>query len=68
MNLTIEISWWIIPAIVTIAAFIWAGAVCRSGSSGGSYSGIGDALMALIFFGAASIISLVAWLAWAVLS
>lgn len=68
MNLTIEISWWIIPALVTLAAFIWAYSASNGDSGGGSYSNAGQGLMMVLCFMAAAVPSLTAWLVWALLS
>ncbi len=61
--MTIELGWWLAPLVITLAAFGWATFMSRPSSSP-SY---GDAVVGMFFFGAASIVSLIAWLVWAVL-
>lgn len=67
MNLTIEISWWIVPALVTLSAFIWAYGQAGLPESEGHAAAL-EMVVCLLYYGAAVIASLVAWLAWAVLS
>ena len=60
-DLTIRFGWWLIPAAITVIAFVWASIETpRSGCNG-----IGDAVVAAFLFGTAIIASLVAWLIWA---
>lgn len=61
--MTITIGYWGIPALLTVAAFLWAHAVTPTPSSG-----YGADLTGLVTFGAALIFSLLAWLVWAVLT
>lgn len=61
MSFTIELGWWLAPFAVTIAFFIWAGVNTRP-TANPSYA---DGIIGLLFYGAASIASLVAWLVWA---
>ena len=68
MNLTIEISWWIIPALVTLIAFIWAWSASSGNGGGGTYSSAGQGLMMVLCFMAAAVPSLAAWLVWALVS
>lgn len=68
MNISIEISWWIIPALVTLVAHAWACLASSDGDGGSTYAAIGTALITLLRLGAALIISLAAWLVWAVLT
>lgn len=65
MTLTIEWGWWLAPLAVTILAFGRAYWVDR-GNSGGGYSF--GAIASAFVYGAALIVSLIAWLAWAVLT
>lgn len=67
MHLTLEISWWIIPALVTLAAFVWALMETNQYDSSGYLDLVGP-IVQLLCYGLATIASLVAWLAWAVLS
>jgi len=64
MDVTISFGWWLAPLAVTILAFgyaIWDG----PSSARPSYA---DAVIALIEYGAALIVSLIAWLVWALLT
>lgn len=62
MTYTITLSWWLIPALISLACFSFATVVSfrqepdRFGVAG---------LMSLGLYMAASIVSLIAWLAWA---
>lgn len=62
MTMTISFGWWLLPAAVTVASYLWAWLTTR-----GSRPSFGDAVVALIYYGAATIASLIAWLIWAVL-
>ena len=59
--MTITIGYWGIPALLTVAAFLWSEAVTPKPRSGYDFTG-------LVTFGAALIFSLLAWLVWAVLT
>lgn len=63
MTMTVSFGWWLLPAAVTIASYLWAWL-----SNRGSRPSFGDDVIALILYGAATIASLVAWLIWAVLT
>ncbi|RWF33742.1 hypothetical protein [Mesorhizobium sp.] len=63
MNITVTISWWAFPLVVTIGMFIWTFAKPMQPSSG-----YGVDIMPLIRFGVSAIISLAAWLVWALLT
>lgn len=65
--MTLVISWWAIPLLITIVAFIVAN-VALSPTSGGDYGAIGDALEFVFFNGVAFIVSLIAWLIYALLT
>jgi len=63
MDLTIMLGWWIAPALVTLLAFIIAG------NNLPVYSrGYGDGIAGVFILGVAIIVSLIAWLVWAVLT
>lgn len=66
MTFTVALGWWIAPTAVTIIAFIIAGFMCRDEGSHGDYAAIGNAFVALVIYGAALIVSLIAWLIWAI--
>ncbi|ARM83969.1 hypothetical protein [Marinobacter salarius] len=67
MNLTIEISWWVIPALVTLMAFAWAYKQVGLPKSEGHAAAL-EMVVCLLFYGMAAIASLASWLAWAVLT
>lgn len=67
MNLTIEISWWIIPAVATLTALSWAWLQTRKYGDGPALDIVGPVVL-LLYYGLAVIVSLIAWLAWAVLT
>lgn len=60
--MTISLGWWIAPLVVTLGAFIWA-----LGKSAHTESGYLPVPSATVFLPAATIVSLVAWLVWALL-
>jgi hypothetical protein len=60
--MTITLSAWVLPLAVTLAVFAWA--VVRSSAAGGDYS---FDLMPLVRFAVAIVLSLMAWLVWALL-
>lgn len=62
--MTIHIGWWIIPLLITVSAFI--AAIIPVGNEGG-YSGIGSGMVGCFFLALAAVVSLVAWLVWALL-
>jgi hypothetical protein len=64
--MNIHIGSWAFPLLFTIAAFLCARAKTRE-KSVGDYSGIGEGIGFLVYNGLALILSLVAWLAWALL-
>lgn len=68
MSISIEISWWIIPAIITLIAFGWAHSASSGGGGGDSYSQAGQGIAMVLYFAAAAIPSLIAWLIWAVIT
>ena len=68
MTITIGLGWWLAPLGVTIVAFSWAWFLDRPGKSSTAVGNIVDALQSMFMFGAAIIVSLLAWLIWAVLT
>lgn len=65
MSVSISLGWWLVPAFVTVAAFV---AVRMLGPRMSSRGGVGDVvigLMELLCYCAAAVVSLVAWLVWA---
>jgi len=68
MTLTISFGWWLVPLTVTVVAFV-AAYIC--GASKGPPRGYGDianGIVNLFVYGAVTVVSLVAWLGWAVLT
>lgn len=63
MSVTISIGWWLLPLAATIMAFGWVHWIDRR--SGPSY---GADIGGFILVSLATIISLIAWLVWAVLT
>lgn len=68
MDVTITLGWWLAPAAVTISAFAGMALWDRSQPRSSGYGAVTDGLLALIAYGAALIVSLVAWLFWAILT
>lgn len=67
--MTIEVSWWVVPLIITIIAFVWARVKSPNVERGNTYfAGVGEMLIAMLYFGMAAIASLIAWLIWALLN
>lgn len=64
MSVTIALGWWLVPFMVTVVAVLVALYVEINGRS----SGIGGALVSLLLWAAVIIVSLVAWLLWALIS
>ena len=62
MTFSITLGWWLVPAIVTVCAFgafaLWE----ADQKPAGDYGRIGAAMVALIMFGGAVVVALVAWL------
>lgn len=65
MTLTIELSWWAVPAFVTLVSMGWA--FLTKPEVTGGYFGSMD-LMPAVRFVAAIVISLASWLIWALLN
>lgn len=61
--MTITVGIWIVPAMVTIIAFVVAS--YSTPESQGDYGGIGAAFVGLVYLAGAAIVSLLAWLLWA---
>lgn len=65
--MTIEFGWWLLPLSVTFAAFVWQWRVHKDERPAGDYAVIGAAFGRLITFMAAVVVSLIAWLVYAIL-
>lgn len=65
MTVTISTGWWLLPAAITVVAFIVAYvADADNRRPAGDYAAIGAAMASLFHYGAATIVSLIAWLIW----
>lgn len=68
MTITIGLGWWLLPAAVTVAAFVWRWWLHKGEPrTYGGYSGIGDGIGRLLSLFAALTAALFAWLIWALL-
>lgn len=67
MTFTIEFlgDWWLIPAAITIIAFVFA--MTKFVETSGNDYGLGG-MVNLLFLSMAAVASLLAWLIWAVLT
>ena len=63
MEYTVTLGWWMLPALITLASMMWAFLTPVEPSGGYSFD-----LMPLFRFLGALIISLIAWLAWALMT
>lgn len=68
MTFTITMGWWLVPLAITVATFggfaVWS--ISQPPASG--YDSIGAGIAAAMVFLLATVVSLVAWLVWAVLT
>lgn len=65
MTVTIGFGWWLAPLAITLAALVWHRWVHRDDTHSFGYGGIGNAFGQLLTFSVALIVSLIAWLIWA---
>ena len=66
MSIMITWGWWLVPTLITIAAFGWFAWYWRGfEKASGGYGKMVDGLIALGAFALALVIALVAWLIWA---
>lgn len=63
--MTIVFGWWLAPLAVTVAAFTWQRWVHRNDKPAYGYGTIGAGIGGLLTFSAATVVSLTAWLAYA---
>jgi uncharacterized membrane protein YhdT len=71
MNFTIELGWWLLPLVIAVLSFLVARYFYRDMTLGNTSTGLGgafDAAIWLICYGGATIVSLVAWLIYAILN
>lgn len=62
--MTIHVGWWVVPLVITLAAFGWCAFINYRDSGGGYLDAVANVFNMLIF---AVVPSLVAWLVWALL-
>lgn len=65
MTFTIAFGWWLAPLLITLGSYGYSVWRLISNRSPGDYGHIGQALALLVMLCASTIVSLVAWLAWA---
>lgn len=66
MNIAITLGWWLVPVLVTVAAFTWS--IWRQDRRPAyDYGRIGQGIGNAILHGIAMVVSLTAWLIWALL-
>lgn len=65
--MSFTIGSWGFPALVTIVVFGWLIIAGIRKPSPGGYAAIGDGIVSAFFAAAAAIVSLLAWLVWALL-
>lgn len=68
MAITITFSWWLAPLAVTIIAVGAAYWAEPSRTPPRGYGDIANAIVSVFAWGAATVVSLIAWLIWAVLT
>lgn len=68
MTITIDFGWWLFPLAVTFAACTAAYFSSPTRRPPTGYGNIGDGIVAMFLWGPAVIVSLIAWLIWAVLA
>lgn len=67
--MTITLGWWIAPLVMTVLVFAWRAYMHKDdGPSFGGYSAIGAGIGAALTLLAAVVVSLIAWLIWALLT
>ena len=67
MTFSVSLGWWLLPALVTIAAFGWS-THRQDRSPSGDYGKIGQGIGNAVLHGIALIVSLIAWLVWSILA
>lgn len=65
MTITLGFGWWLLPTAITLASFVTVGFMSRD--LGNDRFGAG-AVVAFLFYLIAAVVSLLAWLIWAVLA
>lgn len=62
----IHIGWWIAPLLISVGAIVIA-LICGQGDSSDGYGAIGDGIVGCFSILLALVVSLMAWLGWALL-
>lgn len=68
VSVYVSLGWWLAPALITLAAFV---AVRIFGPRMRPNGGLGEmvvGLLELLAYGAAALVSLIAWLIWALVA
>ena len=69
MTLTLSAGWWLLPTFVTVASLvavrIWGPRM--QPQNGSMFPDLGGALLEGLFYAGALVLSLICWLAWALL-
>ncbi|TIW11279.1 MAG: hypothetical protein E5V66_14030 [Mesorhizobium sp.] len=65
MTISIALGWWLAPAFITVVAFMAARLLGPRMRSNGGIGEVVVGLMELLCYGAAAVVSLLAWLIWA---
>lgn len=70
MTLSLTLGWWIVPVVITLVSYLVAYLATPSRTNSYDWYGFGtlfDGIIILFGLLAATIVSLVAWLVWALL-
>lgn len=66
MSITLTFGWWLAPAVITAGAFGVAWARCMMADQhAGMFAPSAAAILAIFLFPLAAVVSLAAWLVWA---
>ena len=68
MHFTVSFGWWLFPVAVSITAFAVAYGLSPHRTPPTGYGNVADAIISLVIYGVAAIISLTVWLVWALLT
>lgn len=66
MTVSLTFGWWLAPLLVTVISFAWAYLRCMVEGSGGFMPA--GVLLAMLLFPLAAVLSLIAWLIWALVA
>lgn len=64
MTFTLAFGWWLVPFIITVVSLGWAWWISRDSGPGNYGAG---AVIEMMFFLGALVLSLLSWLVWALL-